>query len=177
MMTVENSMTERSTQGFCTCNVAQITTYSRSSYQVTVMTFTKEFSLGVTILPFEFNGWSELFGLSVVANGRGYNYRTFSRSSFSCTQRTHTNVSRKRHDSEKLSTLLFLCEGNLPVTDGFPHKRSECGDLMFSLLLAWSVCWTNIRVATGVRRHGARVMSMSRYCKTHHSFPTARWIM
>ena len=33
-----------------------------------------------------------------------------------------TTLPRKRHDMETLSTLLALCEGNPPVTDGFPSQ-------------------------------------------------------
>ena len=37
-----------------------------------------------------------------------------------------------------LPSLLALCEGNPPVTGGFPSQRGQwCGALMFSVMLAW----------------------------------------
>ena len=46
-----------------------------------------------------------------------------------------------------ISTLLVaLCEGNPPVSGGFPHKGQRHGALMFSLMCAW----TNGRTSSGV---------------------------
>ena len=52
----------------------------------------------------------------------------------------------RRHDKETLSTLLALCEGNPPVTDGFPSQWVSNVGLWFLLLLAWISSWTNDRV-------------------------------
>ena len=54
-----------------------------------------------------------------------------------------------RHQMETSSALLALCEGNLPVTGGFPSQRLWWrGALMF-----W--CWASNRDAGDLRRHHA----------------------
>ena len=47
-------------------------------------------------------------------------------------------------DMDKLSALVALCEGNPPVTGGFPSQRATNAELWHSLLLlAWISYWTN----------------------------------
>ena len=48
-----------------------------------------------------------------------------------------------RHQMETFSAFLSLCEGNPPVTGGFPHKGQWRGALMFSLNCAWIGGWAN----------------------------------
>ena len=52
-------------------------------------------------------------------------------------------------NTENLSTLLALCEGNPSVTDGFPSLRASNAEL-------WSFlcCWTNIWVYDHLGSHG-----------------------
>ena len=55
--------------------------------------------------------------------------------------------SRWRHDMEALSRVLVLSDGNpLPLTKGRWY-----GDLMFSLLLAWTSCWIGVAVIWDIR--------------------------
>ena len=58
-----------------------------------------------------------------------------------------------RHPMETFSALLTLCEGNPPVTGGFPHKGQWRGALKFSLICAWTNDWANTRDAGDLRRH------------------------
>ena len=60
-----------------------------------------------------------------------------------------------RHQMEAFSTSLALCEGNPPVTGGFPHKDQWRGALMFSLICSWSNGWANNQDAGDLRRHCA----------------------
>ena len=50
-----------------------------------------------------------------------------------------------RHDMETFSALLAFCEGNQPMTDGFPlHSASYAGLLLMdTLLVASTSCWKN----------------------------------
>ena len=48
-----------------------------------------------------------------------------------------------------------LCEGNPPVTGGFPHKGQWRGALIFSLIYAWTNGWANNRDADDLWRHRA----------------------
>ena len=57
------------------------------------------------------------------------------------------------------STFLALCEGNPPVTEGFPLKGQQCEALMFSLLLAWTNCWMCDQIDGDFRRYDAHVRS------------------
>ena len=57
------------------------------------------------------------------------------------------------HQMETFSTVLSLCEGNPPVTDGFPHKGQWRRALMFSLICAWTNGWANNQDAGDLRYH------------------------
>ena len=48
-----------------------------------------------------------------------------------------------RHQMKTFSALLALCEGNPPVTGGFPYKSQRRGALIFSLICAWTNGWVN----------------------------------
>ena len=48
-----------------------------------------------------------------------------------------------RHQMETFFTLLALCEGNPPVTGGFPSQRSVLRSFEFSLIWAWTNGLTN----------------------------------
>ena len=52
------------------------------------------------------------------------------------------------------SALLTLCEGNPPVTGGFPSQRTVTRNLMFSLIGVWTNGWTNNCDAGDLKRHG-----------------------
>ena len=56
-----------------------------------------------------------------------------------------------RHQMETFSAFLMLCEGNPPITDGFPSQGQWCGALMFSLICTWPNGWD----AGDLRRHRA----------------------
>ena len=64
-----------------------------------------------------------------------------------------------RHGMETLSALLALCEGNPPVTGGFPPQRPRNAAVKFSLMLALANCWINRRIDGDLRRHEAHVTS------------------
>ena len=71
------------------------------------------------------------------------------------------------HQMETFSVLLALCEGNPPVTSGFPSQRQLNTALMFSLICAWTNSWANNR-DTGNLRHNCThyevaVMRMTEY--------------
>ena len=59
-----------------------------------------------------------------------------------------------RHQLKTFSTSLALCDGNPPVTGGFPSHQWH-GALMFSLICAWTHGWANNRDAGELRRHRA----------------------
>ena len=48
---------------------------------------------------------------------------------------------------------MSICEGNRPMTDGFAEKGSLMRAFVFSLMLAWTKFWINIRVADDLGRH------------------------
>ena len=53
------------------------------------------------------------------------------------------------HDMEMLSSLLALCEGNPPVTGGFPPQRASNAGLWFSIILSLNkllnkLIWTSL---------------------------------
>ena len=54
---------------------------------------------------------------------------------------------------EKASSLLALCEGNPPVTGGFPSQRANNAD-------HWTCCLTKIRVAGDLRHNAPHVKSV-----------------
>ena len=58
-----------------------------------------------------------------------------------------------RHQIETFSALLALCAGKLPVNS--PHKGQWRGELMFSLICAWTNGWVNNRAVGDLRRHHA----------------------
>ena len=60
-----------------------------------------------------------------------------------------------RHQIKTFSASLALCEGNPPVTDGFPSQRPVTWSLMFSLICIWTNGWENNRDAGDLRRHRA----------------------
>ena len=56
-------------------------------------------------------------------------------------------VIRWRHDMESFSTSLVLCEGNLPVTGGFPLQRASIVERRFFCVVVYTSWWTNTRIA------------------------------
>ena len=63
---------------------------------------------------------------------------------------------------ETLPTLLVLCAGKPPPTNGFTHKRTvRRFDVCFVTSL--NKCWANSRVAGDLSCHGAHVTSLHRY--------------
>ena len=60
-----------------------------------------------------------------------------------------------RQQMKTFSSLLALCEENLLVTIGFPHKGRWGRALIFSLICAWAYGGVNKRDASDLRRHGA----------------------
>ena len=61
-----------------------------------------------------------------------------------------------RHQMETFSASLALCEGNPPVTGGFPSQRPVTRSLVFSLICAWTNGWANAWDAGDLRPHRAR---------------------
>ena len=57
---------------------------------------------------------------------------------------------------EIYSTLLDLCEGNPPVTSGFPSQSQWLRTLIFLLICVWTKSWVNNRDAGLLRCHFAR---------------------
>ena len=62
------------------------------------------------------------------------------------------------HGMGMLSAILDLCVGNPPISGGFPHKGPLMGSFD-SLLLTRTSCRTSCRVAVGLRRRGALMLS------------------
>ena len=60
-----------------------------------------------------------------------------------------------RHQMEIFSMLLALCEGNPPITGGFPSQSPVTRALIFSLMCAWKNNWANSPDAGDLRCHGA----------------------
>ena len=60
-----------------------------------------------------------------------------------------------RHHTETFSAVLVLCEGNVPVTDGYPSQKASNAFLIISFILAETNGQTNNRVARVLRRHHA----------------------
>ena len=86
-----------------------------------------------------------------------------------------------RHPMETFFALLALCEGNPPVTGGFPSQRPVTRSFDLSLICAWTNGWANNRDARDLRRHrvqyGVAVMKCVRQvlfkCElTHRSLVT-----
>ena len=66
-----------------------------------------------------------------------------------------TKSSSWRNQMETFFALLAHCEGNPPVTGGFPHKGQWRRALMLSLICAWTNGRANNRDACDLRRHRA----------------------
>ena len=64
-------------------------------------------------------------------------------------------MSSWRHERETFSVSLALCEGNPPVTGGFPHKGQWRRALMFSLICASTNGWSNNGDTGDLRHHRA----------------------
>ena len=58
-----------------------------------------------------------------------------------------------RHQMETFSALLVLCAGIHRSPVNSPHKGQWRGDLMFSLMWAWTNGWANSRQAGDLRSH------------------------
>ena len=65
-----------------------------------------------------------------------------------------------RHQMETFFALLALCEGNPPVTGGFPSQKPV--SLMFSLISAWINGWANNQDSDDLRRHRAYYGSLTK---------------
>ena len=59
------------------------------------------------------------------------------------------------HQMETFSALLALCEGNPPVTGGFPSQRPVARSVDVFFICAWTNGWVNNRDAGDLRRHRA----------------------
>ena len=71
-----------------------------------------------------------------------------------------------RHQMETCSALLAICEGNQPVTGGFPSQRPVVQSFMFSLIFAWTNGWPNNWDVSELRRHSA-----------HYGINVMRWVL
>ena len=60
-----------------------------------------------------------------------------------------------RHQVEAFSALLVLCEGNPPVTGGFPSQRPVRRSFGGFFIRTWTNDWANNRDAVDLRRHRA----------------------
>ena len=60
-----------------------------------------------------------------------------------------------RHQMETFSMSPALCEGNPPVTGGFPSQRPVKQSFDVFFICAWTTCWANNRDAGDFRRHHA----------------------
>ena len=73
----------------------------------------------------------------------------------------HSNLTWWRYQIKAFCALLALCEGNPPVTGGFPsdshHKGQSLGALMLSLICAWTDGWAKNLDAGDLRRHQCNV--------------------
>ena len=83
-----------------------------------------------------------------------------------------------RHQMETFSALLAICEGNSPVTTGFPLQWR--GVLMFPLICTWTNGWAKNRNAGDLRRHCAHydvtLMRCEGLCHPRkHSFYISIW--
>ena len=66
----------------------------------------------------------------------------------------HKYLTWWRHQMKAFSALLSLCEGNPPVTGGFPSHRDSNAELWYvSLICAWTNIWANNRDTGGLRHH------------------------
>ena len=60
-----------------------------------------------------------------------------------------------RHQMEKRSALLALCERNPPVTGRFPSQRPVTRSFEFLMICAWTNGWASNRNADDLSRHRA----------------------
>ena len=60
-----------------------------------------------------------------------------------------------RHRMETISAILDLCEGNTPITGGFPSQRPVTRSSDVCLIFASTNGWANNRDAGDLRRHRA----------------------
>ena len=80
--------------------------------------------------------------------------------------------SRRRHQMETFSASLALCEGNPPVTGGFPSQRPVVWSFdVFFDFFAWTNRWAHNQDAGDLRRHRAHydstVMMHTVWCVIH----------
>ena len=64
-----------------------------------------------------------------------------------------------RHHMATLSLLLTLCEGNPPVTGGFPSERASSTKLWFFYMYAWTNGWTNSGINCDFKCYDGHVIS------------------
>ena len=64
------------------------------------------------------------------------------------------------HDVDTLSALLSLCDGNPPVTGGFPSQGAMMRIFDICLVVLLTSCWANSRVTGDLIRLYAHVMSL-----------------
>ena len=57
----------------------------------------------------------------------------------------------RHHVIEKPFTFLTLCEGNPPVTGGFPSQRASNAELWYLLLWPWCIQWSSLYPAVVYR--------------------------
>ena len=83
-----------------------------------------------------------------------------------------------RNDMNTLSALMALCNGNPPISDGFPSSGACDADLWRFLCCQTRVsCWTNSQVAGDLRHHNRHVHcndflstdAQSTLVRTYHS--------
>ena len=74
-----------------------------------------------------------------------------------------------RHQIETFSALLALCEGNPPITGGFPSQRPVTRN--FDVFIAWTLYWASNRNARDLKRHRAHydatVMVKKYHCTSY----------
>ena len=77
---------------------------------------------------------------------------------------TTMNWSWRRLQMETFSALLVLCEGNPPVTGGFPSQRPVTWSFDVFVDLAWPNDWTKNRDGGDLRRHHAHFDVTVMFC-------------
>ena len=84
------------------------------------------------------------------------------------------STTRWNHDPiMTLSTLMALCKGNLPVTDGFSSQYKKCWDLMFILILFWISCRISSQISDYWSRHDSFDIIVSYFCSTNREYRNA----
>ena len=79
----------------------------------------------------------------------------------------------KYHAMETLSMLLALCEGNPPVTGGFPSQGARNTGFDVSLMWSQTNCWTNSHVTSDLRLYHPHITSLQ--CALSHYNSTLWW--